>query len=85
MFTRFYDFRVVFDHKDRVPNLLQGFEDFNKTVVVPGVESEARLVQDKKGSDERSAQCGGQVNPLCLTSAQGESHPFQGDIVQADL
>ncbi len=68
-----------------LPSLLQGLEDLDEAVVVPGVEADRRLVEHEHRPHERGAERGGQVDPLGLAAAQGEGHPVERDVVESHL
>ena len=79
------DLGIVLDHDDGVPDVLERLEDPDEPLVVPGVEADAGLVEDEQRPDEGRAQGRGQVDPLGLAPGQGERHPVEGDVVEADL
>jgi hypothetical protein len=75
----------VFHHHQGVPEFGEAFHDPDETVIVSGVKTDARLVQDIEGVDQGGAEGRSQGNALDLTPGKGAGLPVQGDIAQAHV
>ena len=77
--------RVVLHHQHRVPDVAQIVQQANQTIVVARVQTNRRLVQDIKRTDQRRSQIGRQLNPLGFPAGQCRGQTIQGQIIQADV
>ena len=79
------ELRVVLDHDESVAGVAQAMQDPDQPPDVPGVQPDARLVEDEEGVHEGGSEGGGQIDPLHLAAAQGSGLAVQGQIAQAHL
>ena len=73
---------VVLDHDHGIALVLELFQRVEQPPVVPGVQTDGRLVQDVADAPEVGAQLRGQADPLRLTAAQGRGRPIQRQVAQ---
>ena len=79
------DVAVVLDHEQRVSPIDQVLQDAHEARVVPGVQTDGRLVQYVERAREMRAQLVRQVDPLVLAPAQGPRLPVEREVFETHL
>ena len=80
-----YEFRVVFHHHHGVSQVPQALEDAHETEVVPGVKTDARLVEHVEGVDQGRADGRGERRALHLAARKGPRLAVEGEVAEAHL
>ena len=75
----------MFDHQDRVPDIPKGLQGLQKPEIVPGMEPDARFIQDIKDPHQLGADLGGQPDALSFTAGQGGRGSIEGQVIQSHI
>ena len=73
---------VVFDDDQRVAQVAETFEGFQKLCVVPLMEADAGLVEDIQNAHQRRAYLGRQPDSLALPAGKGSGGAGERQIVE---
>ena len=76
---------VVLDDDDGVAGVGQRADDAEQPVDVARVQPNRGLVEDKEGVDQRSAEAGGEVDPLDFAAGKGARGAVERQVTEADL
>jgi len=82
---RAHDIRIVLDHKNRISQIAQIMQNFNKPVRIAAVQANRRLIEHIQRPDQTRPQRSRELNPLRLAARQGRSQPVQRQIFQPDV
>ena len=85
MISRPDDRLFVFDDEERVAFVAQIVHHAHQPADVARMETDARLVHDEEGVDERRAETGREVDALDFAAAQRPRRAIEGEITNPDL
>ncbi len=75
---------VVFDDEQRVPQIAQSFEGIEKPLVIPLMQTDARLVENVQHPRERASDLRREADALTFAARQGRRAARQREIVETD-
>jgi len=77
--------RVVLDDDDRVALVPDPAQNSEEPFAVPGVQADARLVEDEERADETGAERRGEVHALQFAAGEGARLPAQREVAEAHV
>ena len=80
-----HDLFVMFHHDHSVANVSQSFQHRDKSLSVTRVKSDARLIENVKGTHERASESSHQVDALALTARKRIGSSVERQIAQTHI
>ena len=76
---------VVFDDDDGVPQVPKVLQGVHQTIIISGVQTDRRLVQNVQYANQASTDLTGQSNPLAFATGERWSGAVEHEVFQTDV
>ena len=80
-----YHFRVMLHHQQRVARVSQALKNGDQTADIAGMQTDAGLVENEQGVDQRGAERRCQIDPLYLAAGEGSGLAIQSQVAESYL